>query len=200
MKNIFNITLLGVSLIFLFTGCSHKGQYQHEMVNYNLQKNLSKVEDKTINIISSEAEMNKSIEKNAIGILKGKTLFINMEVGNINNNVLKEFSRQYFKEVTLNSKEKSFIEINSNVIDWTWEMGTMDDEITLNAIVKAIVKLNEKEVINKTYKLKDYKNQMVVNFFKFKVSDLPIETFHKGLLHLYETQVKKDLLDVITKN
>ena len=195
------IKYLFISLIsiFILTGCTHKLSYDVEKVSSNVNNSLSKVEDKTVTVFYSNAEYNKVINKN----IKGRTfgVSIDMDVGKINNEVLKLFMNQYFKDIdeSIKVNPESFLSINSNISNYEWDR-FFPDIIHIDMDMKVNAYMKNKLVLSKTYKLRDYSSEVILVFANFTLLPLIQETFHKGALHLYETEVRSDLLKVIKEN
>ncbi|HIQ26985.1 MAG TPA: hypothetical protein EYH42_00615 [Sulfurovum sp.] len=176
------------------TGCGSRVAFQNNLISHNLNQYSSKVERVEVNIISD----NKVIKKSPTGF-RGSMTSLEIEVGEINKHIAKEFFSQYFSRVNIVEQVTSKdITVKTFVTDYTYAYGVSDStEMTIDLYVEMYI--NGKEKLTKKYSITD-NNKVLLTFSSFSLKEGAIELFHKELLKLYNTEIKKDLLKVIHEN
>jgi len=190
-KGIF-ISLLQIILVAgILTGCSSRVAYQNNLVSSNINNYSSKVEKVAVNIISD----NKVIKKSPTGF-RGSISSLEIEVGEINKHIAKDFFKQYFSRVNTDKQISSKdITIKSFVTDYSYSYNVSDStDMTTKLYVE--IYINGIKKLTKEYSITD-NNKLLLTFSSLSLQDGAIELFHKELLKLYDTDVKKDLLRVI---
>lgn len=189
------ISLLLVILIAgILTGCNSRVAYQNKLISSNINHHSSKVEKVAINIISD----NKVIKKSPDGF-RGSLTSLEIETGAINRHIAKDFFKQYFSRVNIVEQVSSKdITIKSFVTDYSYAYNVSDStDMTIKLYVE--IYINGEKKLAKKYSITD-NNKVLLAFGSFSIKDGAIELFHKELLKLYNTDVKKDLLRVINNS
>lgn len=195
---IIKLIIAGFIVVFTVSGCSYKGEFKPELVTKNADFNKSKV-DKKVVIID---HYNKTIEKRP-RTFRGSANTISMETASIGDGVSKLFMEQYFNDVSMGgSRNKSFIEMNVEVLDYNYNFGMISDSVEMDIELQVDVKQNDELVLSKRY-FEDVSNSNLASLAWLK-GDLTlygqgIETFHKGVFYILEEKVKPDLIKALKK-
>lgn len=200
MNTLIKKLLLACLSAFFFTGCiNYNIDYDPQKVTSKIKPNLSKVEIEKVTVISNPNDKYKKIKKHLKGRTYGAT--IDMAVGEINEKVSKLFFEQYFDIVQIGETvdRDSLFSIDSEILDYEWDR-SFPDIIHIDLDLQVNIYRKEKLVISKIYKLRDYDSSVLLVLANFTLVPLIQETFHKGVLHLYETKVKPDLLNELNGN
>ena len=187
--NLLYLTL--ISVVLFFSGCSLKGTYQPDYITKQINPHLLKVQDTEVNIMVQK----KSLSKHPTS-MRAKMSSIDMDLGDINRNVSYQFFKQYFNKVNFKKSNKG-IYIESNVLDYNYAYNAFTDGANLNFTLKVTVYIDGIKRFTKIYKSEN-SNQILFKLAIFSgINNEVVELFHKQLLHVYETQVKKDIIAVI---
>ena len=118
----------------------------------------------------------------------------NLNASQINTQVAQEFFKQYFTNVGSNL-ENPFLTINTQLSDYTIFNTPVPDnqKVTLQLKVQVIYK--GEEILSKTYD-RTVKDFIIIGWDLTPTSNT-FEKLHKGLLNIYETDFKKDLIEVL---
>lgn len=190
MKNSILLVLIGL----FFTGCSVAGNFNKDYVVNEVNPYYSKVSSIPVTIVPSYGIITKSSET-----FKGGGLGINMNIGEINNNVSRIYFEQYFSNVrteNTTTPAKGLV-IKSRIIDYKYYLYTLGNS-ELDLSVEFVAEFNGKTILSKTYKEK-FDNGVLIELFTLRVNgnENVVDFFHKALLSLYENNVKKDLLQAL---
>lgn len=192
MKNLFLI-IIAIFAAIAFTGCGAKNiSYDKYYIEKNINKDISKINGKSVKLIdSSEQKITRSLYS-AIGI-KSPTISYELEASSINKNISNEFINQYFN----NSGEEVFI-INSKIKDFgikgTLNPNNMDTYVEMEFTVTK----NGKIILNKSYKKKA--DAIVLIELRLTLDETTLRKLQKTVLSIYETEFKKDLIEALRKN
>jgi len=198
MRTLFNTLILITGAMFFLTGCSTtNGPYTPKYVNGVLKHNLSEVKETVI--VKQHAE--KIVTKNPESV-RGKLGKLALHTSAIGDNVTKDFFEQYFNNVAFgNESQEGLLYVNFEVLDYTYYHGAIADASVVSLDTKITVKKNGKEILNKHYtKTVDSNTYFNVNIFNHTLKTIAVETFHKGVLDIYENQIKPDLLKALKEN
>lgn len=192
MKNLLLI-IISIFAAIAFTGCGAKNiSYDKYYIEKNINKDISKINGKSVKLIdSSEQKITRSLYS-AIGI-KSPTISYELEASSINKNISNEFINQYFN----NSGEEVFI-INSKIKDFgikgTLNPNNMDTYVEMEFTVTK----NGKIILNKSYKKKA--DAIVLIELRLTLDETTLRKLQKTVLSIYENEFKKDLIEALRKN
>lgn len=192
MKNLLLI-IIAIFAAIAFTGCGAKNiSYDKYYIEKNINKDISKINGKSVKLIdSSEQKITRSLYS-AIGI-KSPTISYELEASSINKNISNEFINQYFN----NSGEEVFI-INSKIKDFgikgTLNPNNMDTYVEMEFTVTK----NGKIILNKSYKKKA--DAIVLIELRLTLDETTLRKLQKTVLSIYENEFKKDLIEALGKN
>lgn len=192
MKNLFLI-IIAIFAAIAFTGCGAKNiSYDKYYIEKNINKDISKINGKSVKLIdSSEQKITRSLYS-AIGI-KSPTISYELEASSINKNISNEFINQYFN----NLGEEVFV-INSKIKDFgikgTLNPNNMDTYVEMEFTVTK----NGKIILNKSYKKKA--DAIVLIELRLTLDETTLRKLQKTVLSIYETEFKKDLIEALRKN
>ena len=176
-------------VLVLFTGCGTKEiSYDKTFIDYNLNSKTKKIDNK--NIVINDKSKSMIIKK--LNNLSYSAVTYNLNASQINQNVSQEFFKQYFKNVGTNL-DNPFLVINTELADYTIFNTPVPDnqKVTLQLKVEVLYKNNI--ILSKTYN-SEVKDFIIVGWDLTPTSNT-FEKLHKGLLNVYETDFKKDLIE-----
>ncbi len=185
-------TIILTSSLFLLTGCSQKVEFSQNYIEANVKKDLKKVNTEEVDIKKNE---NLYLKKHPNGF-RGSATTLDINLGSLNENVLREFSAQYFNEVSVVSGLTDNLYIESKFYNYEYAYGVSDgNEVEVFVEMKVFYK--NKLILEKKYNIKNDITALTLNF---TIAPLVEENFHKTLLKLYETKFKPDLLRALENN
>ncbi|KHG33013.1 hypothetical protein [Sulfurospirillum sp. MES] len=178
-------------ITIILTGCGTKGLYHEEYISKDIKPNLNKVTNTEVCLASYN---NEFITRRMSHPLPDNE--ITLKAGEINYKILNEYTKQYFNQ-TSSSCNNTSLKIDSHIKDFKYDFnffGKGTVFITLNIKVSK----GEKLILDKNYFI-EKDNKIITNFFSItqKSTDNIIELYHRSLLNFYETDFKKDLLEVL---
>ncbi|WP_067174754.1 hypothetical protein [Sulfurospirillum sp. UCH001] len=182
--------LLIIPLLFL-TGCGVAGKYNPDYVSQSIEKNYKKVDSVSVGIIKNDEILPRESDNVALG-----KITLNLETGDINSNISKEFFSQYFSNVKLiNPSEKADIIIKSKIDNYSYLFNKPSDgsTITLNYSIEVYKK--DKLILKKTYTIKESNDVLITLVGVSSPLNGLKELIHKSLLGILENQVKPDILN-----
>lgn len=193
MKNI----ILFVSSFFimgLFSGCSFKANYDNAYISRNINHNYAKVETQEMNIIKTN-----NILKRSPSSFNGGGSSLEVPVGDISSNILKEFYSQYFSKVETTNSLNTNAKYNTKIefIDFQYAYGEFNDSSKILIKMRIIFYENGIEKLNKIYEKEENNKVFLVMTGFTRPIDKTYELFHKIILSVYEEDFKKDLLAVL---
>lgn len=190
MKNLL-IIISGILLSILFTGCS-TSTFNQAYTNGKVKNNLHKVSNKiSISYVKNEENI---ISKRPNSFLGGLRYF-NVDVGTVNNGVLKEFLSQYFSNIS--NPEVGDIKIISKITNFEHENFFGGKKIDIYLSTKVYYK--SKLILDKKYISVNQKEIFIAGLDLDGLSYAE-ELFHKVVLSIYENQFKPDLLTALKEN
>lgn len=178
-------------LLVLFTGCGTKEiSYNKTFIDYNLNSKTKKIDNK--NIVINDKSKSMIVKK--LNNLSYSAVTYNLNASQVNQNVSQEFFKQYFKNVGTNL-DNPFLVINTELADYTIFNTPVPDnqKVTLQLKVEVLYKNNV--ILAKTYN-SEVKDFIIVGWDLTPTSNT-FEKLHKGLLNIYETDFKKDLIEAL---
>lgn len=178
-------------LLVLFTGCGTKEiSYNKTFIDYNLNSKTKKIDNK--NIVINDKSKSMIIKK--LNNLSYSAVTYNLNASQVNQNVSQEFFKQYFKNVGTNL-DNPFLVINTELVDYTIFNTPVPDnqKVTLQLKVEVLYKNNV--ILTKTYN-REVKDFIIIGWDLTPTSNT-FEKLHKGLLNIYETEFKKDLIEAL---
>ena len=178
-------------LLVLFTGCGTKEiSYNKTFIDYNLNSKTKKIDNK--NIVINDKSKSMIVKK--LNNLSYSAVTYNLNASQVNQNVSQEFFKQYFKNVGTNL-DNPFLVINTELADYTIFNTPVPDnqKVTLQLKVEVLYKNNV--ILAKTYN-SEVKDFIIVGWDLTPTSNT-FEKLHKGLLNIYETEFKKDLIEAL---
>ncbi len=188
MKSIYNFFILCFLAIFI-SGCGGVYNYDPDYTEKDKNQYYNKVS--TIPVILDAND--KIITKN-FGLSKRS-----IDFGNINKNVLKDFTSQYFSNIQSinNLKPNDSLYIQSEILDYVYTpkgltMGNQDLDLTIK--VKVLYK-NELK-LEKIYQYHT-NNKVVLRLWSNDYFATIVEFIHEAIFEFYETEFKKDLLEAL---
>lgn len=185
-------TIILTSSLFLLTGCSQKVEFSQNYIEANVKKDLKKVNIEKVDIKKNE---NLYLKKHPNGF-KGSATTLDINLSSLNENVLREFSAQYFNEVSVVPGLTDNLYIESKFYNYEYVYGFSDgNEVEVFVEMKVFYK--NKLILEKKYNIKNDITALTLNF---TIAPLVEENFHKTLLKLYETKFKPDLLRALENN
>lgn len=185
-------TIILTSSLFLLTGCSQKVEFSQNYIEANVKKDLKKVNTEEVDIKKNE---NLYLKKHPNGF-RGSATTLDINLGSLNENVLREFSAQYFNEVSVVPGLTDNLYIESKFYNYEYAYGISDgNEVEVFVEMKVFYK--NKLILEKKYNIKNDITALTLNF---TIAPLVEENFHKTLLKLYETKFKPDLLRALENN
>lgn len=189
------LAVLASMVLMLFTGCSVTGNFNRDYVVNEVNPYYSKVSNVPVTIIPSYGVISKASES-----AKNRAVVINLElnVGEINNNVSRIYFEQYFSNVrTENTSNKNGLIIKSTIKDFTYYRhfsGALD----ITILLEVVAEYNGKEILRKNY-FEKFEDGILWQVLTVRINEKEnvVDFFHKALLSLYENNVKKDLLQAL---
>lgn len=178
-------------LLVLFTGCGTKEiSYNKTFIDYNLNSKTKKIDNK--NIVINDKSKSMIVKK--LNNLSYSAVTYNLNASQVNQNVSQEFFKQYFKNVGTNL-DNPFLVVNTELADYTIFNTPVPDnqKVTLQLKVEVLYKNNV--ILAKTYN-SEVKDFIIVGWDLTPTSNT-FEKLHKGLLNIYETEFKKDLIEAL---
>ena len=178
-------------LLVLFTGCGTKEiTYDKTFIDYNLNSKTKKIDNK--NIVINDKSKSMIVKK--LNNLSYSAVTYNLNASQVNQNVSQEFFKQYFKNVGTNL-DNPFLVINTELVDYTIFNTPVPDnqKVTLQLKVEVLYKNNV--ILTKTYN-REVKDFIIIGWDLTPTSNT-FEKLHKGLLNIYETEFKKDLIEAL---
>lgn len=178
-------------LLVLFTGCGTKEiSYNKTFIDYNLNSKTKKIDNK--NIVINDKSKSMIVKK--LNNLSYSAVTYNLNASQVNQNVSQEFFKQYFKNVGTNL-DNPFLVINTELADYTIFNTPVPDnqKVTLQLKVEVLYKNNV--ILAKTYN-SEVKDFIIIGWDLTPTSNT-FEKLHKGLLNIYETEFKKDLIEAL---
>lgn len=189
---IFLKTIILTSSLFLLTGCSQKVEFSQNYIEANVKKDLKKVNTEEVDIKKNE---NLYLKKHPNGF-RGSATTLDINLGSLNENVLREFTTQYFNQVSVVPALTDNLYIESKFYNYEYVYGFSDgNEVEVFVEMKVFYK--NKLILEKKYNIKNDITALTLNF---TIAPLVEENFHKTLLKLYETKFKPDLLRSLENN
>jgi hypothetical protein len=189
---IFLKTIILTSSLFLLTGCSQKVEFSQNYIEANVKKDLKKVNTEEVDIKKNE---NLYLKKHPNGF-RGSATTLDINLGSLNENVLREFTTQYFNQVSVVPALTDNLYIESKFYNYEYVYGFSDgNEVEVFVEMKVFYK--NKLILEKKYNIKNDITALTLNF---TLAPLVEENFHKTLLKLYETKFKPDLLRALENN
>lgn len=179
------------SLLVFLTGCGTKEiSYNKTFIDYNLNSKTKKIDNK--NIVINDKSKSMIVKK--LNNLSYSAVTYNLNASQVNQNVSQEFFKQYFKNVGTNL-DNPFLVINTELADYTIFNTPVPDnqKVTLQLKVEVLYKNNI--ILSKTYN-SEVKDFIIVGWDLTPTSNT-FEKLHKGLLNIYETEFKKDLIEAL---
>lgn len=179
------------SLLIFLTGCGTKEiSYNKTFIDYNLNSKTKKIDNK--NIVINDKSKSMIVKK--LNNLSYSAVTYNLNASQVNQNVSQEFFKQYFKNVGTNL-DNPFLVINTELVDYTIFNTPVPDnqKVTLQLKVEVLYKNNV--ILAKTYN-SEVKDFIIVGWDLTPTSNT-FEKLHKGLLNIYETEFKKDLIEAL---
>lgn len=178
-------------LLVLFTGCGTKEiSYNKTFIDYNLNSKTKKIDNK--NIVINDKSKSMIVKK--LNNLSYSAVTYNLNASQVNQNVSQEFFKQYFKNVGTNL-DNPFLVVNTELADYTIFNTPVPDnqKVTLQLKVEVLYKGNV--ILVKTYN-REVKDFIIIGWDLTPTSNT-FEKLHKGLLNIYETEFKKDLIEAL---
>jgi hypothetical protein len=178
-------------LLVLFTGCGTKEiSYNKTFIDYNLNSKTKKIDNK--NIVINDKSKSMIVKK--LNNLSYSAVTYNLNASQVNQNVSQEFFKQYFKNVGTNL-DNPFLVVNTELVDYTIFNTPVPDnqKVTLQLKVEVLYKNNV--ILAKIYN-SEVKDFIIVGWDLTPTSNT-FEKLHKGLLNIYETEFKKDLIEAL---
>lgn len=178
-------------LLVLFTGCGTKEiSYNKTFIDYNLNSKTKKIDNK--NIVINDKSKSMIVKK--LNNLSYSAVTYNLNASQVNQNVSQEFFKQYFKNVGTNL-DNPFLVVNTELVDYTIFNTPVPDnqKVTLQLKVEVLYKNNV--ILAKTYN-SEVKDFIIIGWDLTPTSNT-FEKLHKGLLNIYETEFKKDLIEAL---
>lgn len=178
-------------LLVLFTGCGTKEiSYNKTFIDYNLNSKTKKIDNK--NIVINDKSKSMIVKK--LNNLSYSAVTYNLNASQVNQNVSQEFFKQYFKNVGTNL-DNPFLVVNTELADYTIFNTPVPDnqKVTLQLKVEVLYKNNV--ILTKTYN-SEVKDFIIIGWDLTPTSNT-FEKLHKGLLNIYETEFKKDLIEAL---
>ena len=179
------------SLLIFFTGCGTKEiSYNKTFIDYNLNSKTKKIDNK--NIVINDKSKSMIVKK--LNNLSYSAVTYNLNASQVNQNVSQEFFKQYFKNVGTNL-DNPFLVVNTELADYTIFNTPVPDnqKVTLQLKVEVLYKGNV--ILVKTYN-REVKDFIIIGWDLTPTSNT-FEKLHKGLLNIYETEFKKDLIEAL---
>lgn len=178
-------------LLVLFSGCGTKEiSYNKTFIDYNLNSKTKKIDNK--NIVINDKSKSMIVKK--LNNLSYSAVTYNLNASQVNQNVSQEFFKQYFKNVGTNL-DNPFLVVNTELVDYTIFNTPVPDnqKVTLQLKVEVLYKNNV--ILAKTYN-SEVKDFIIIGWDLTPTSNT-FEKLHKGLLNIYETEFKKDLIEAL---
>lgn len=178
-------------VLVLFTGCGTKEiSYNKTFIDYNLNSKTKKIDNK--NILINDKSKSMIIKK--LNNLSYSAVTYNLNASEINQNVSQEFFKQYFKNVGTNL-DNPFLVINTELADYTIFNTFVPDNQKVTLQLKVEVLYKDNVILKKTYnhEVKDF----IILGWDLTPTSNTFEKLHKGLLNIYETEFKKDLIEAL---
>ena len=184
--------LLYVAVLSVFTGCVGTKQitYNKNFIDYNLNTKTKKIENK--NIVINDKSQQMIVKK--LNNLSISAVTYNLNASQVNRQVSQEFFKQYFTNVGSNL-ENPFLTINTELSDYTIFNTLVPDNQKVTLQLKVQVLYKGEEILSKTYD-RTVKDFIIIGWDLTPTSNT-FEKLHKGLLNIYETDFKKDLIEVL---
>lgn len=193
MKFLFPLSSLFI--IIIFSGCGGKFMYEPEYISKEVNPYYSKVNTYNIDILEKKTSLNRNPEG-----AQFKTVNIEINVGEVNTNVSKEFFQQYFNKVDIvpNIKSQSAhkLSIDSTINDFSYKFNKFSDGSEVSVSLTINVYKDGQTILSKIYNIRK-SNEIIWSPFRLTKTDALIELFHKTVLSIYENEFKKDLVDAL---
>ena len=178
-------------LLVLFTGCGTKEiSYNKTFIDYNLNSKTKKIDNK--NIVINDKSKSMIIKK--LNNLSYSAVTYNLNASQVNQNVSQEFFKQYFKNVGTNL-DNPFLVVNTELADYTIFNTPVPDNQKVTLQLKVEVLYKDNVILTKTYN-REVKDFIIIGWDLTPTSNT-FEKLHKGLLNIYETEFKKDLIEAL---
>lgn len=193
MKNILIINITIFIAIF-FTACGSK---QISYDKYNIERNLnpyiSKIENYEINIIDeSPSWISKKLGNKSYSLVTYE-----LEAKKINLEVAKEFFRQYFNNVNRNIIENRLV-VKTRINDFTIDNTLNPNNQKVSLVLEVKVFRSNELILNKTYS--EIAPGYSIWEWRLTPEEITYRKLQKGVLYIYETKFKPDLLKALEKN
>ena len=178
-------------LLVLFTGCGTKEiSYNKTFIDYNLNSKTKKIDNK--NIVINDKSKSMIVKK--LNNLSYSAVTYNLNASQVNQNVSQEFFKQYFKNVGTNL-DNPFLVVNTELADYTIFNTPVPDNQKVTLQLKVEVLYKDNVILTKTYN-REVKDFIIIGWDLTPTSNT-FEKLHKGLLNIYETEFKKDLIEAL---
>ena len=178
-------------LLVLFTGCGTKEiSYNKTFIDYNLNSKTKKIDNK--NIVINDKSKSMIVKK--LNNLSYSAVTYNLNASQVNQNVSQEFFKQYFKNVGTNL-DNPFLVVNTELADYTIFNTPVPDNQKVTLQLKVEVLYKDNVILTKTYN-REVKGFIIIGWDLTPTSNT-FEKLHKGLLNIYETEFKKDLIEAL---
>ena len=178
-------------LLVLFTGCGTKEiSYNKTFIDYNLNSKTKKIDNK--NIVINDKSKSMIVKK--LNNLSYSAVTYNLNASQVNQNVSQEFFKQYFKNVGTNL-DNPFLVVNTELVDYTIFNTPVPDNQKVTLQLKVEVLYENNVILAKTYN-SEVKDFIIIGWDLTPTSNT-FEKLHKGLLNIYETEFKKDLIEAL---
>lgn len=193
MRNTIKNILL-ISFVFLITGCSYKVEYDKQYIETDVKTDLKKVSTDNI-VLKNQKSLVINKHPNSF---RAKASTIELNMSSINDNVLKEFFKQYFEDSNIKfGEDKTNLFVESNFYDYEYAYGAFGDGNDVRIFVDIKVYYKNRMILDKKYNIE--KGISAITFGNATIIPLLTENFQEALLLLYEEQFKPDLLEALKK-
>lgn len=194
------VVYIGILFVmFAFSGCrSYTINYNGNLTQYNLNKNIDKIEDVEVNIVYPKGEVAKRPNSFEGGALK------NHFSNKLNALILKDAMSQYFENVDVvelrGYKVSSYLKIEAKLSDIEFAKSFSGANSTYTIDVK--VYLGNRIILDKRYEEFRSATRMVTGglFRNFSAREWQDEDHHKQILSIYQDNFIPDLLKALKEN
>lgn len=178
---------------FLFSGCAVSGKYNEGYISNSIEHNYNKVGKIPFNFIKN----NNNIMSRSHDNLFLRELFVEMEVGNINNMIAESYYQQYFHNFKYVDNCKEGICVSVFIKNYDFKYKAPADGSTVNIYISSKIFIDGVLKSDKEYKIFG-DNEVLLGLVGFSS---PVngfkELFHKTLFNFYENEFKQDLLNAL---
>lgn len=189
-----NLSLLIISILstFLLSGCSTMNiTYDKYNIERNLNQNISKISSKSVMINDFSEEV---IARNFND--KTYTFGFELEASKINNEIAKEFFSQYFE--VINNKDSIFT-VNTSLVNYSiYSKSFNPDNWSVDLTLKIEVIKEGKKILSKRY-YEEAPDTVLYAGLRLSPEEMNFRKLQKGILYIYETKFKPDLLEALEK-